>query len=129
MFNLAEFICGGGVRVVILYPWRKDLIQDFGITKPSRKTISEYLYYCPNKLTFLRGRWILKWTKESLRRFFIHMILHDIGHHVERYFREWSKETRKLSDEFADQYAYRKQSTENYIFDYLSNNMEINSKI
>lgn len=38
---LAEFICGGGVRVIVMYPWRRDLRICFGRGKPTGKASQE----------------------------------------------------------------------------------------
>jgi hypothetical protein len=121
---LAEFVCGSGVRAIILYPWRRDLVQEFGERKPSSRVISEYQKYLDEKPNKIDGQWQLKWNEEALRRFYIDIIYHEVGHHIDQYFRRWSKANNKQLEEFADQYAFQKASTARYVFNRLQKNID-----
>lgn len=117
---LAEFVCGSGVRAIVLYPWRKDLIQVFGKTKPSQRAINEYHRFCPNELKKVNGQWVLKWTLSSLKQYNIHILYHEVGHHIDWYFRQWSKANHKQVEEFADHYAFQKEAIRNNIYNFLN---------
>lgn len=116
---LAEFICGSGVRVIILYPWPRNMIQNFGSNKPSRKAIKEYSKFSSGPVK--EGEdWVIKWQIGPLRKFYINKLLyHEVGHHVDWYFRHWSKANTRNLEEFADQYAVQKSSTATYVFNRL----------
>ncbi|HEX9001507.1 MAG TPA: hypothetical protein VGB07_16490 [Blastocatellia bacterium] len=101
----AQFICGSGVRVVILYPWPKDLILCFGAKKPSAKRLREYARWTTD-LFYLNDHWHLRWTQDALRCFYLdYLLAHEIGHHIDQYSRHWSKANRKQVEAFADHYA------------------------
>ncbi len=121
---LAEFICGSGVRLVILYPIPKDLNMILGRKKPSQKFINE-LSKENAQITFHGGLWVAKWEKESLKAWYINKVLyHEIGHHIDWYSRCWSKANRKKVEEFADQYAVQKTVTATHIINLLEENSE-----
>ncbi len=125
---LAEFICGSGVRVIILYPWPNDMIQNFGPKKPSNKVFNEYKKYEaePYKKD---GHWVSKWELPNLRKFYINSLLyHEVGHHIDWYFRYWSKANRKQIEEFADQYAMQKATTATYVWNRLEKVRKRNSE-
>lgn len=102
--NLAEFICGSGVRLVVLYAWPKNM-EMIWKSKPRQKLISEF-----NRLGISMRKnnsgYHIKPTLEQLRRFYIQTLLfHEIGHHVDRYYRRMSQANSKEVEEFAAQYA------------------------
>lgn len=113
---MAEFICGSGVRVIVLYPWAKDLTLWFGTKKPNAKDLHHYARWTED-LICKRSQWYLRWTPEALKRFYLdHLLAHEIGHHVDWYARHWSKANQKQREEFAEQYAWQwlAASTKNY---------------
>lgn len=102
---LAEFICGSGVRVIVIYPWRIDGRLYIGRCKPSPQSIAHYLRFGATLLNE-KGRWHVHFTAAALRRFFIeHLFCHEVGHHVDWYSRHWSKANSRKLENFADQYA------------------------
>lgn len=119
---LAEFVCGSGVRAIILYPWRRDLIQNFGPKKPSKKTISEYQRFCSADLQHVGGTWLLKWQLAPLRKFCLHILYHEVGHHIDWYIHHWSKANSKKTEEAANQYAFQRAPTAKHVFDQLQKN-------
>lgn len=115
---LAEFVCGSGVRAIILYPWRRDLRQVFGSKKPSSRAVAEYRRFGSSELTCVRGIWTLTWRLAALRAFSIHLLYHEVGHHVTRYMRHYDASHRK-TENAADQYAYQRTAVASYVFDRL----------
>ena len=112
---LAEFICGSGVRVIVLYPWRRDLHLCLGREKPDSKAVASYSA-CAATPFRSRGWWYIKFTREQLKLFYVqHLLYHEVGHHVDWYFRHWSKANRKKIEEFADQFAFQKARTANHV--------------
>ncbi len=103
---LAEFICGSGVRVVVLYAWPADGVLALGRRKPQAREVSHFLRY-GGVLQQRRGVWTISFEPEALRRFYIeHLLCHEVGHHVEWFSRAWSKANIKETEDYADQYAY-----------------------
>lgn len=103
--NLAEFICGSGVRVVVIYPWRADGKLCMGNTKPTASKIAPFLRYGAS-LLYENGRWYVHLSNPKLRQFYIeYLFCHEVGHHVDWYARRWSKANTRQVEEFADQYA------------------------
>jgi hypothetical protein len=101
----AEFICGSGVRVIVLYPWTKDLTLCFGKKKPTGKKLRSYAHWTQD-LFYKNEQWYLRWTIPALKSFYLdNLVAHEIGHHVDWYSRHWSKANRKQVEEVADQYA------------------------
>ncbi len=116
---LAEFICGSGVRLIVLYPWAKTLVQEYGTKKPSQRLVKELTKYGA-KLSNKAGAWVAQWELEGLRKYYIEVLLyHEVGHHIDRYYRHWSKANCKEIEEAANQYAFSKSSTATYVFDQL----------
>lgn len=102
---LAEFICGSGVRVVILYPWRADGRLYVGRSKPPAQSMASYQRFGA-QVSCDRGRWYVSFTPADLKRFYIeHLFCHEMGHHVDWYGRRWSRASVRQAEEFADQYA------------------------
>jgi hypothetical protein len=107
---LAEFICGSGVQLIVLYPWPNDLRMPLGKRKPTDKQLSTFAKYSTD-LRQAEEYWYLHWNKDAVKNFCIEQLLyHEIGHHVDRSKRHWSKTNRKAVEEFADQYAYERTS-------------------
>jgi hypothetical protein len=118
---LAEFICGSGVRVIVLYSWSKDLIQHFGQRKPSQRSINEYKKYGAI-FSKVGKNWVCKWELKQLRKFYINsLIYHEVGHHVDWYYRNWSGANLKQVEDYADQYAIQKTATATHVFNHLEN--------
>lgn len=115
----AEFICGSGVRLIVLYPWPKDMLLFVGKKRPNKQLLSNYAEWT----TDLRKRgenWFLLWASKPLRHFYIqHLLYHEVGHHVDRYQRHWSKANLKKIEDFADQYAIQKTATSIHVFNRL----------
>lgn len=102
---LAEFICGSGVRVIVLYPWRADGRLYVGRRKPHPQSVASYLRFGA-EVRCDHGRWYVEFSAADLKRFYIeHLFCHEVGHHVDWYTRHWSKANSRSAEEFADQYA------------------------
>jgi hypothetical protein len=100
----ACFIAGSGVRLVVLYPWPKDMVLRFR-KKPSRRFLRGLTRWGP-ELARDEDGWLLRWNEAQLRRFYIEdLLLHEIGHHVDYYTRRWSKANIRTCEEFAYQFA------------------------
>jgi hypothetical protein len=102
------FICGSGVRLIVLHPFPVDLQMHFGRKKPSNKTLKWYSAYKP-ELIYSSEQWILQWTKEKIKQYYLEgLLLHEIGHQMDcMYKRYWSTTYKKQKAEnFADNYAY-----------------------
>lgn len=118
---LAQFICGSGVRVIVLYPFPKSMILDLGSKKPSTRKLKELSKWSAD-LHYANGSWILKWKLPELRKYVINNLLyHEIGHHIDWYYRNWSKANSRQLEEFADQYAMEKTATALRVFNKLEN--------
>jgi hypothetical protein len=106
----AEFICGSGVRLVVLYPWPLDMRLFISEKKPTDRKLKRYGKYT-NKLVQTASGWFLEWTMAELKNFYIEVLLfHEIGHNVDWYNRHWSGSNQKLVEAFADQYAFERTS-------------------
>ncbi len=103
---LAEFICGSGVRLITIYPWRRDLRMCLGRARPTGKQAVAYTRF-HGQVFRERGWWYVSFEKSDLRRYFVHVLFHEVGHHVDWYRRRWSKANRRAAEEAADQYAMR----------------------
>lgn len=116
---LAEFICGSGVRLILLYPFPKDMKMVLGKKKPSSRFLKELKKWNAS-IEFIKGGWIAKWDIASLQSWYINGLLyHEVGHHVDWYNRHWSKANSKKLEEFAEQYAMRKTATATHVFNQL----------
>jgi hypothetical protein len=105
---LAEFICGSGVRLIVLYPWPKNLSMPLGWKKPTRGTLKTFADYTTD-LRRSGTSWYLQWTLEDAKRFCAERLLYrEIGYHLDWYTRRWSKANCKAVDESAKQYAYER---------------------
>ncbi|MCB9397104.1 MAG: hypothetical protein H6510_04740 [Acidobacteria bacterium] len=113
---LAELICGSGVRLIVLYPWPKNMMVRIGKTKPCPKCLSEYRHWTTEILETKEG-FFLKWDLHTLRHFYIqHLLYHEVGHHLDRYRGYWSPANHKQVEDFADNYAFQKTATARYVF-------------
>src|SRR5262249_18032068 len=93
----AMFIAGSGVRLVVLYPWPREMLLRFGEKKPSRRSLRLLIRWGPELERDDEG-WLLRWNEAQLRRFYIEdLLLHEIGHHVDC--RRWSKANVRASEE------------------------------
>ena len=117
----AEFICGSGVRLIVLYPTPKDMVVKLGVKKPSRRIINELGKWCSD-ISIKNGVWSAKWSLSVLKGYYINILLyHEVGHHIDWYYRHWSSANRKQSEEYADQYAMQKTATATYVLNKLNN--------
>lgn len=115
----AEFICGSGVRAIILYPWPKSLRMVHGAKKPANHLINEFKKYGA-EFVHQRGQWQSVWTLTGLRNFYLEgLIYHEVGHHVDQYSRKCSKANRKAVESFADDYAMQRTASTTHLFDTL----------
>ncbi len=115
---LAEFICGSGVRLIVMYPWRVDRRICFGRKRPIGRIANEYKRFGAPPFRE-RGWWYAEFSEADLRRFFVHVLFHEVGHHVDRFSRTWSKANVRQVEEFADQYAMQYTKTGAYVLDRL----------
>ncbi len=121
--NLAEFICGRGVRLVVLYAWPKNMEVSWK-KKPQQKFVSE-LRRLEIELHRRKGGFFIKPSLEQLRRFYVQSLLfHEVGHHVDWYNRHWSKANIKGTEEFADQYAMQMTDVATRMLNKLDNVQE-----
>ncbi len=113
---LAEFCCGSGVRVVVLYPWPKSLRWNHGPKKPAEKLLKILEHY-EARLTFSEGEWVSEWKEHMLKNMYVeYLLFHEIGHHVDRYTRRWSKANRRQIEEVADQYAFARTTKRSIVY-------------
>jgi hypothetical protein len=104
---LAEFVCGSGIRAIVMYPWRADGKFYVGRDKPQPQSIASFLRFGASLLQEY-GKWYVHFAEASLRRFYVeHLFCHEVGHHVDWYNRHWSKANQRKTEEAADQYAVR----------------------
>ncbi len=120
----AEFICGSGVRLIVLYPFPKDMNMIIGKKKPSAR-FSKELKKWDADIERVKGIWVAKWNIDSLRSWYINTLLyHEVGHHVDWYNRHWSQANLKQVEEFADQYAIQKTATATHIINKMNDKDE-----
>jgi len=101
---LVEFICGSGVRVIILYPWHKSMKFSWS-KKLDAKRIKAFSS-CGIELKRNASNFYVKPTMQQLQNYYIRVLLFSaIGCHVDWYNRHWSKANRKSSNDFVHQYA------------------------
>lgn len=114
-YPFGQFICGSGVRVIVLYAWPSDLTLRYGLNKPFGHGVADLRRFGVNLQRQGRG-FISKWSSEAVRKFTLHVLLHEIGHHIDWYERHWSKANRKQTEEFAEQYAFLRTSVGDHVF-------------
>lgn len=102
------FICGRGIKLIVLYHFARDLTMNFGKKKPSNKVLKWYANYAP-ELVQKDGNWQLIWTEQKIKRYYLEgLLLHEIGHKIDSVYRRyWSTPYKKQKAEnFADNFAY-----------------------
>jgi hypothetical protein len=93
------------VRLIVLYPWRRDLQLCVGRLRPAARTVRVYEGF-QAELVQRAGFWYFDFVRANLRRFYVeHLLYHEVGHHVDSYQRHWSKASGARLEAFADQYA------------------------
>ena len=116
---LAEFICGSGVRLIVLYPWRRDLRMCLGRLPPVQRFTKTYGQFGA-EIVRQRGWWYVIFDLKGLRRFYVEYLLyHEVGHHIDYYRRLWSAANRSQQEDFADQYAVQWSRTAKYVLNRL----------
>ena len=116
--SMAEFICGSGVRVIVLYPWHKSMVMTWQ-RKPSNRFVKD-LRRLGIEIRPAGKGWKARPTLAQLRSFYVQYLLyHEVGHHVDWYNRHWSKANGKVLEEFADQYAFQKTTTATRVLNLL----------
>jgi len=104
---LAEFVCGSGVRVIVIYPWPTDGRMYIGHNKRLPQAIAQYLRFGAS-ISCANRKWFVQFSEPNLKRFYVeHLFCHEVGHHVDWYNRNWSKANARQTEEFADQYAVK----------------------
>lgn len=110
-YPFAEFICGSGVRMLVIYPWPRSMKMGHGPQKLSNQFTNELKRYGA-LIEFHDGQWFSKWELSGLRKFYVEaLIYHEVGHHVDWYVRFWSKANRKTVENAADEYAMQRTAT------------------
>ena len=105
--TFAEFVCGSGVRMIVIYPWPSDLTLRFGRSRPPARKLREFAPWTEDLRSGHDG-WSLVWTAESLESWCLdYLLLHEIGHHLDWYGRHWSKANSRQVEAAADSYAAR----------------------
>lgn len=105
---LAEFICGSGVRLIVLYPWPADLRYFLSTKKPTTESLKLFEGY-ETSLAKTDSGWWLEFELPVLKEFYVQTLLyHEIGHNVDWYQRHWTDANQKAQEEYADQYAYER---------------------
>lgn len=103
----AEFICGSGVRLIVIYPWRADLLQRLGTRRPSAATLRSFAPWA-TELRHEGGQWCLVWGRDALERYCLEgLLLHEIGHHLDQQRNRWTAANRRATEARADGYAAR----------------------
>lgn len=121
----AEFICGSGVRMIVLYPWPKDMVLSYGRKRPSNAVINEAEKFGAVFKKTNKG-WHSHWGISSIRKYTINAVLyHEVGHHIDWYYRHWSKANRKQAEDYADQYAIQKTATATCVFNRLVKQLDV----
>lgn len=121
--NFAEFICGSGVKLIVLYAWPRNMKLVWK-RKPHQKFTNE-LSRLGIELRKGNGGFYIYPTTEQLRRFYIQSLLfHEIGHHVDWYYRRWSSANSRETEEFADQYAMQMTDVATRVLEKFGNESE-----
>ncbi len=104
---LAQFVCGSGVRAIVLYPWSRDQTRTF--SQVSDQSLLNEMRRLGFVVTKSKGVWSVSATEEQLRLFYInHLLFHEVGHHVDWYCRHFSAANEKATEDAANQYANEK---------------------
>jgi hypothetical protein len=112
----ANFICGSGVRLIVLYPWPVDLRLFISKKTPSDRQLKAYAKYTTSLIETPNG-WYLEWTLIQLKNFYIEVLLyHEIGHHLDEYRRRWTPANHGIVEEYANQYAFERTSRRTFTY-------------
>ena len=103
---LAQFVCGSGVRAIVLYPWSRDRKRTF--SQVSDQSLLNEMRRLDFVVTKSKGVWSVSATEKQLRLFYINLLFHEVGHHVDWYYRHFSAANRKATEDAANQYANEK---------------------
>lgn len=123
-YPFAEFICGSGVRVVVLYPWPRSMKMRHGSEKLSNQFLNELKKFGA-VVEFEDGQWISKWGPSGLRKFYIEaLIYHEVGHHVDWYRRHWSSANHRAIESAADEYAMQRTATAVHVLNRIEKTIE-----
>lgn len=122
-YPFAEFICGSGVRVIVLYPWPRSMRMRHGSNKLSNRFSNELEKYGAI-IEYCDGQWTSKWGHAGLRKFYIEaLIYHEVGHHVDWYSRRWSKANDRAVESAADEYAMQRTATAVHVLNKIEKTM------
>lgn len=111
----ASFLFGGGVRLIVLYPWPTQMQLWCGRRKPRGKFYKEISGFAEEWVED-DGGWWLRFEEEGLRRYYIEVLLfHEVGHHVDAYRRRITASNVKQLEDFADQYAIHWSQKKKYL--------------
>jgi hypothetical protein len=102
----ACFICGGGVYLIVFYPFPTDLKMRLGKKKPLSKVLNFYSPYT-NDLKQDEMGWYLQWEEAQIKRYYIEsLLLHEVGHSIDCFYkRYWSKTQNAKKEKWAENYA------------------------
>ena len=114
----ARFMCGSGVRAIVIFAWPNDLKISYGNKRPSNRIANEVTRFGAS-LEQKGKEWFSQWSIESVRKFYIHIVYHEVGHHVDWYLRHWSHANSKALEEYAEQYAFAKTTTATHVYNRL----------
>ena len=104
LIPFAEYICGSGVYLIVLYPWPRNMLLPLS-KRPTAAKLKRYQRWAP-ELVYSKNLWHLKWQPEAVKDFYLSdLIPHEIAHHVDYQQRHWSKANTRQREEFAIQYA------------------------
>lgn len=104
---LAQFMCGSGVRAIVIYPWSRDLRRTF--TSVSDQSLLNEMRRLGFVVSKSKGSWSVSATEEQLQLFYInHLLFHEVGHHVNWCYRHFSDANAKAKENVANQYANEK---------------------
>jgi hypothetical protein len=102
------FICGSGVKLIVLNAFPKNLRMSFGDKKPTKTKLKFYSKWCDNLIFDEKSKnWYLQWEKEKISDYFLnYLLLHEVGHFFDSFNqRFWSKANVKKQEDFANMFA------------------------
>lgn len=108
--NLASYVGGAGVFVIVVHAWRRDRRYGFGATSPTGSLAKEMLRFGA-RLVREQGLWFAEFDEAALRAYCVYVLYHEVGHHLDYQARRWSRANRKQREDAADQYAARHAAT------------------
>ncbi len=116
---LAEYICGSGVRVIVIYPWPRSMRMVHG-NGPLTGAFANELRRYGAVLKQEDGNMVSYWSLSLLKRYYINAILyHEVGHHVDLHYRRLSKANRRAGESFADEYSMQRTATAVHVLNKL----------